>query len=268
MEDFGSKFQNIENNVLFKKIIRISFNIFLVILSIIILYNIVKLFRSNENNNFEEVRLIKSEVKEIKIILQNKKEQYSSIYDIFDKDKTLKEINTIETIQNYDNNIDRQKNENDFKNDILDQYSLERKIDEIYDDNNTNSIKIDNNTNPIKINVNKIKENKNSDLTKLGNKSLINNIKNNKHLKPGVRIQIMASKDKKKIMNYWEKLKNSYPNLFSDKNYYIENAILNEEYLYRFQLGVFEDYDKANDFCKKYISVTNKNKYDCIVIKN
>ena len=51
-------------------------------------------------------------------------------------------------------------------------------------------------------------------------------------------------------------------------NYYIENVSLdNIGNMYRLQVGMFDNEQSANNFCKEYIKLTNKNKIDCIIIR-
>ena len=122
----------------------------------------------------------------------------------------------------------------------------------------------------IKINNNKKKPTTNvNDLKKLGNESLIRNLKEKKDIKPGTRVQLLALKSKDGLVEYWEKLNTKYSKLFVDKNYYIEKVNLNNtSTIYRLQIGNFKDKNSANDFCKEYIKITNKNKVDCIVVKD
>ena len=102
----------------------------------------------------------------------------------------------------------------------------------------------------------------------MGNKSLIINLKEHKDKKPTVKIQLLALKSRNSVIEYWEELNKKYKQLFNDKNYYIESVDLNNVgIIYRLQVGDFESYDLANNFCKEYIKVANKNRIDCIIIK-
>ena len=136
------------------------------------------------------------------------------------------------------------------------------KAKEIVEDNDKKvpNIKINSKDNNIKTNI--------MDLEKLGNKSLIINLKEHKDKKPSVKIQLLALKSRNSVIEYWEELNKKYKQLFNDKNYYIESVDLNNVgIIYRLQVGDFESYDLANNFCKEYIKVANKNRIDCIVIK-
>ena len=78
----------------------------------------------------------------------------------------------------------------------------------------------------------------------------------------------MALKSRDGLIKYWDDLNNDLNKLFRDKNYYIEKVNLNNTgIIYRLQVGNFKDKDSATEFCKEYIKMTNKNKIDCIVVK-
>lgn len=305
MEDFGFKLQDItKNNLLSKKIIKFILFLIASLLLILISIKIIKEFVVEINVN--DIPLIKAQSKSIKelpkdsggLVVDNLN---INVYDVIDN-KDNENINPI--INKTKQNIDIVDN---ISNDILtDQEMLANKINEIQNNdeflmnsktsvsdaannNNDNQKIIDNNIQEnqinkiqqntqnkdkkdlnIKINSekNKIKTNINS-LKKLGNQALIDNLKNHKDIKPGIKVQLLALKSKNGIIEYWENLNNKYNTLFKDKNYYIESVNLdNVGNIYRLQVGMFNNEDEARNFCSKYIKLANKNKIDCIIINN
>ncbi len=295
MEDFGFKLQNIKNRYGFKKIIKAVLILLSITFTILILVKIVKILSSDSYDSVDNVPLIKSQTKAIKrlpekeggLVVDNLD---VSVYDVIDNNE---DMDSNPVVKKTKQNINLKENIDD--NILLEQDLLTQKINEINQDDELSheekSIEIKSNeiyktktatkaadTNRtaqkpkanIKINSNEKKPTTNvNDLKKLGNESLIKNLKEKKDVKPGIKVQLLALKSKDGLVEYWEDLNSKYSKLFGDKNYYIEKVNLNSAgTIYRLQVGNFIDKESAADFCKEYIKLTNKNKVDCIIVKN
>ena len=286
MEDFGFRLQNIGKNELqLRKIIKVALLFIAIILLIIVSVKIIKSFYKDEITNINNIPLIRAQSKDIKILPTNTgglvvDNLDINVYNVLDnKDnknvnpivkKTQQNIETPELSSNNDIIIEQEMlankineiNEEEIVDDLPKDEKQNIKAKEIVEDNDKKvpNIKINSNDNNIKTNI--------MDLEKLGNKSLIINLKEHKDKKPSVKIQLVALKSRNSVIEYWEELNKKYKQLFNDKNYYIESVDLNNVgTIYRLQVGDFESYDLANNFCKEYIKVANKNRIDCIVIK-
>lgn len=289
MEDFGFRLQNIDKNELqLRKIIKVVLLFIAIILLIIVSVKIIKSFYKDKITNINNIPLIRAQSKDIKILPTNTgglviDNLDINVYNVLDnKDnkninpivkKTQQNIETPELSSNNDIIIEQEMlankineineiNEEEIVDDLPKDEKQNIKAKEIVEDNDKKvpNIKINSNDNNIKTNI--------MDLEKLGNKSLIINLKEHKDKKPSVKIQLLALKSRNSVIEYWEELNKKYKQLFNDKNYYIESVDLNNVgIIYRLQVGDFESYDLANNFCKEYIKVANKNRIDCIVIK-
>ena len=286
MEDFGFRLQNIGKNELQRrKIIKVVLLFIAIILLIIVSVKIIKSFYKDEITNINNIPLIRAQSKDIKILPTNTgglviDNLDINVYNVLDnKDnkninpivkKTQQNIETPELSSNNDIIIEQEMlankineiNEEEIVDDLPKDEKQNIKAKEIVEDNDKKvpNIKINSKNNNIKTNI--------MDLEKLGNKSLIINLKEHKDKKPSVKIQLLALKSRNSVIEYWEELNKKYKQLFNDKNYYIESVDLNNVgIIYRLQVGDFESYDLANNFCKEYIKVANKNRIDCIVIK-
>lgn len=273
MEDFGFKLQNIKERYWFKRTTRIILIVFAIIFVILIVSKIKKIFFNN-SEKIENIVLIKSQNKEIKklpekeggLVIDNLN---ISVYDVIDnKEKSIKNPILKKTQEKI-------KIENDLSDiNLVEQELLAEKINSINEneemdekiivqdikDKQNMSITINNNEKKSTTNVN--------DLEKLGNNALIRNLRRSKDEKHGIRVQIMAIKSREGLVEYWNELKNKYPNLFNDKTYYIEKVDSERVgTIYRLQIGIFSKEAVAAEFCKEYIRLTNKNKTDCIIIK-
>lgn len=83
-----------------------------------------------------------------------------------------------------------------------------------------------------------------------------------------VRVQIAALTSRKSADEYWDRLQHLYPQLFSGLKSYIEEVDLGKRGIfYRLQIGSFFDQVRAEEFCNKYVSQTQKNRADCIVVE-
>ncbi len=286
MEDFGFRLQNIGKNELqLRKIIKVALLFIAIILLIIASVKIIKSFYKDEITNINNIPLIRAQSKDIKILPTNTgglvvDNLDINVYNVLDnKDnknvnpivkKTQQNIETPELSFNNDIIIEQEMlankineiNEEEIVDDLPKDEKQNIKAKEIVEDNDKKvpNIKINSKDNNIKTNI--------MDLEKLGNKSLITNLKEHKDKKPSVKIQLLALKSRNSVIEYWEELNKKYKQLFNDKNYYIESVNLNNVgTIYRLQVGDFESYDLANNFCKEYIKVANKNRIDCIIIK-
>lgn len=304
MEDFGFKMQHITNTkIQLNKVVKVVLFVIAFILLILISIKIIQNLYTDIN--VSNVPLIKAQYKTIKelpsdtggLVVDNLN---INVYDVIDNNDNK---NTNPIVNKTKQNIDMVNN---LSNDILvDQEMLASKIDEIQNDNElnnmneldndtskaeninntTNTINNDNINNIVKVeSVNKTTEKTESnitinnkknkiktnveDLSKLGNRALINNLKQHKDIKPGIKVQLLALKSKNGLIEYWNDISNKYSQLFKDKNYYIENVNLdNVGKMYRLQVGMFDNEQSAHDFCNNYIKLTNKNKIDCIIIR-
>ena len=286
MEDFGFRLQNIGKNELqLRKIIKVALLFIAIILLIIASVKIIKSFYKDEITNINNILLIRAQSKDIKILPTNTgglvvDNLDINVYNVLDnKDnknvnpivkKTQQNIETPELSSNNDIITEQEMlankineiHEEEIVDDLPKDEKQDIKANEVVEDNDKKvpNIKINSKDNNIKTNI--------MDLEKLGNKSLITNLKEHKDKKPSVKIQLLALKSRNSVIEYWEELNKKYKQLFNDKNYYIESVDLNNVgTIYRLQVGDFENYDLANNFCKEYIKVANKNRIDCIVIK-
>ncbi|MDX2082678.1 MAG: SPOR domain-containing protein [Rickettsiales bacterium] len=83
-----------------------------------------------------------------------------------------------------------------------------------------------------------------------------------------IKIQIAALTSKKSAEEYWQKTSNKNSDLFSGLKPFIQEIDLGKRGIfYRLQIGNFSDQITAEDFCKKYITQTQKNKADCIIVE-
>lgn len=276
MEDFGFKLQDIKEKYGFKRIIKIALLIISIIALIVIARKIVKTF-SEDNSKVENVTLIKKEAEEMKklpakeggLIIENLD---VNVYDVIDNN-TKGDSNPI--IKNTKQDIDVKTTDPE-ENALTEQELLAAKINALTDDDfsievepeekqpvltSTKNIKINNEEKKPTTDVN--------DLKKLGNDALIKNLKNNKDSKPGIKVQLLALKSRDGLVDYWNEVKSKYNSLFRDKTYYIEKVSLNRVgTIYRLQVGTFDNSQSATEFCQEYIKLTNKNKVDCIIVKN
>lgn len=286
MEDFGFRLQNISKNELQpRKIIKVALLFIAIILLIIASVKIIKSFYKDEITNINNIPLIRAQSKDIKILPTNTgglivDNLDINVYNVLDnKDnknvnpivkRTQQNIETLELLSNNDIITEQEMlankineiHEEEIVDDLPKDEKQDIKANEVVEDNDKKvpNIKINSKDNNIKTNI--------MDLEKLGNKSLITNLKEHKDKKPSVKIQLLALKSRNSVIEYWEELNKKYKQLFNDKNYYIESVDLNNVgTIYRLQVGDFESYDLANNFCKEYIKVANKNRIDCIVIK-
>lgn len=290
MEDFGFKLQNIKYRVWLRKAARIGLMVFAVLISTVLVVKIIKAMGSSNSDRVESVSLVRSQVKNIKrlpekeggLVVDNLD---VSVYDVIDNGEK-EDVNPV--VKKTKQNITLKDNTDNEV--LLEQELLADKINKINDGESGDSSGIDevkvvsqepNKTQKqdelretlsanIKINNNKKKPTTNvDDLKKLGNNSLIDNLKKKKDVKPGVKVQLLALKSRDSLLEYWNDLKKKYAGLFNDKNYYVEKVTLNKSrVIYRLQVGNFNDKKSALDFCKEYIRLTNKTRSDCIIVKN
>lgn len=267
MEDFNNKF--LENNI--GKSYNKYFAIIMILIIFILLFYIINNFKKQSLNNdlTKAIVLIKAENQKISRKPENTgglnvENLDIDVYNVLDKNNNVEELKVNDVPQKIENDLTDLKKDNLNDTDLL----LD-KIDEITENENIEILN-DNQEINLKIKSNENNENINNfeDLESLGNNSLVKNIKEKKYIKPAIKIQLLAVKNKKTIENYWENLKKNYSKLFDDKSYFIEKVDLNtENSIYRLQIGMFPDETSANDFCQEYIKIANKNKIDCIVVK-
>lgn len=262
MEDFGSRLRNLKDEIGNKKIIKIVLIVITIIFVVILSFKIITMvLPKNDFENTDNVALIKAEKEIIKISPNDKggldiNNLDIKVYDLVDKTKAdgSKEVNLKNNIEEFDSD--------DFSNG---REQLSDKIDEIM---NENAIVETVSKNNVTIN-NKTHISSSDDLYKLGNSALIENINRSRDTKPGIKIQLLAMKSQESLIKYWNDLNNSYPTMFSDRTYYIEKSnIRGSGVIYRLQVGNFDTYRDADDFCANFIKASNKSKVDCITIKN
>ncbi|MDD2839678.1 MAG: SPOR domain-containing protein [Rickettsiales bacterium] len=272
MEDFSFKIYEIEENKNHKKIIKIVLIGIACLFTLLIFIKIFKvIFSSNTSETQDGITLIKAQKNSVKRVPDEKgglniENLDIGVYDVLDDN----EKDDVEpTIKKTSQGIAIKDGETFKTQNLNDQDLLSDKIDEI---NQNDKISIRNSTDKhntnITINTEQTQPANFDDLKKLGNNSLIRNLKDKKYIKPGVRVQLLALKSRKSVETYWDEITSKYSTLFNDKTYYIEKIDLNEATsIYRLQVGMFANIDKANSFCQEYIKNTNKNKVDCIVVK-
>lgn len=271
MEDFSFKIYELKENKNYRKIAKI---VLIGIACLFVLLIFIKIFKVIFSNNTQETQdgivLIKAQNNSIKRTPDEKgglniENLDISVYDVIDDN----EKDGVEpTIKKTPQDIRIKDNEIFETEKLSDQDLLTNKIDEI-SQNDKITVRNNNSNANIKINTEQeIASTNLNELKKLGNNSLIKNLKNKKYMKPGVRVQLLALKSRQSVENYWNELTTKYRNLFSDKTYYIEKVDLKEATtIYRLQVGMFKNADTANAFCQEYIKITNKDKVDCIVVK-
>lgn len=82
------------------------------------------------------------------------------------------------------------------------------------------------------------------------------------------RVQIAAMTSRDSAVDYWSKLRKSYPALFANLNYFISEANLGAKGIfYRLQIGNFKNQVEAERFCERFISQAGKSKADCIIVE-
>ncbi len=290
MEDFNLKLQGIDKEKSKVKIVlRFLLSLSLVFLLIFISIKILNTFYNEKIIDIKNIPLIKSEQKPIKVKPEDSggllvDNLDIGVYNVIDEKKENNEIKiNKESGQTTKEDLLSQKiDEIVSDNSLWDEVYIEEKqsITDVLQTKNKTA-DVDKNTPPdttakeevknnIKINTEK-KEGASdkSKLEILGNKALIKNLKENKDMKPGIKIQLLASKSKKGVLDYWNNLQKKYNNLFKDLNYYVEDVKLNNnDSVYRLRVGIFKDEESADSFCKEYIKITNKNKIDCIILKS
>lgn len=268
MEDFNFKLKDDDGkNKIYKKF-TLFVVFFVVLIFLIIVLKINRNTKISKNLN-EYITLIKAENTEIKRKPENTggmdiDNLDISVYNVIDnQEKDVKELKVNEVSQN----IEVKNNDVEIKS-LSDSDLLLDKIEEIEENKNIDTIASEDLN--LKI-ITPQKEEKTNDFDKLkelGNESLIKNIKNKKYIKPALKVQLLAVKNRATIEEYWNNLKNNYQKLFNDKSYFIEKVDLNSENsVYRLQIGMFADEKAAEDFCQEYIKVSNKTKIDCIIVK-
>jgi hypothetical protein len=83
-----------------------------------------------------------------------------------------------------------------------------------------------------------------------------------------LRIQVAAVTSKKSAEEYWSKIRDANPRLFSGLKPFTEEVNLGKRGIfYRLQIGNFSDQVDAEEFCGHYTSQMNKSKADCIVVE-
>lgn len=129
-----------------------------------------------------------------------------------------------------------------------------------------------------KISKNELKNSENTSTNKndsLSNKTLTTNEPSEKNKKQSttekrkyIRVQIAALTSKEAANQYFLKLENQFPNLFSGLKEYIEEVDLGKRGIFfRLQIGNFFDQVRAENFCNKYTMQTQKSRADCIIVE-
>ena len=163
-------------------------------------------------------------------------------------------------------NVDQNGNNSQYKNRSNVSPSDAQKTDAQKKINNSNIMVYD--INPtVKVNDASLGSGVKKDLPKEQVKSAVNN--QPKSLTRGLsRVQIAALTSKSSAVDYWSKLKNTYPSLFSNLNYFISEVNLGTKgTFYRLQIGNFRSQVDAENFCHKFIFQAAKSKADCIIVE-
>lgn len=278
MEDFGFKLQDIKEKYGFKKPVKFLIIILSLLLFAFLLFKIIQFIFFKNSNKLEKIPLIKSDVVSIKrlpddaggLVVENLDVKVYDIIDNKGKSNVKPVVNTVDQeLIIKDSGLTDQtlltQKINEINSESEMQQTEKRIVEEVPERPKTDAV-VPN----IKINSDTPKKSTTNinDLSKLGNSALINNIKEKKDVKPGVRVQLLALTNSDGLMKYWDGLKEKYAGLFADKNYYIEKAQINgNNTIYRLQVGTFVDNTAAANFCSEYIKITNKSKVDCIIVK-
>jgi hypothetical protein len=82
------------------------------------------------------------------------------------------------------------------------------------------------------------------------------------------RVQLAAMNSSTAANDYWQRLNNKYPRLFSGLKPFVQEVKLGQKgTFYRLQIGDFRSQIEAEDFCVKFIAGAQKTKADCIVVE-
>ncbi len=83
-----------------------------------------------------------------------------------------------------------------------------------------------------------------------------------------IKVQIAALTSQSAVDDYWKKLNRLNSRLFSGLKLSTEKVDLGKRGLfYRVQIGNFANQIEAEEFCKSYVSQTQKSKADCIMVE-
>lgn len=86
--------------------------------------------------------------------------------------------------------------------------------------------------------------------------------------KQASRVQLAAMNSSKSASDYWEKLDEQHPKLFSGLKPVIQEVNLGQRGMfYRLQIDGFYSQVEAEEFCLKFINQTSKTRADCIVVE-
>lgn len=100
------------------------------------------------------------------------------------------------------------------------------------------------------------------------NSETTNDNANKKPEKGLSRVQVAALSSRNSAIDYWTRLKNKSPRLFSGYNYFIQEVNLGARgTFYRLQIGNFRNQVEAEKFCTQFISQTGKSRADCIIVE-
>ena len=110
-----------------------------------------------------------------------------------------------------------------------------------------------------------ISNNKTEPKTKnVGTKAVAKNV----GTKAVAKVQIAALSSRNSAIEYWSKLKKSYPKLFSNLDYFISEANLGAKgKFYRLQIGNFRSQIEAENFCRQLILQLREGKANCIIVE-
>ena len=101
------------------------------------------------------------------------------------------------------------------------------------------------------------------------NKKIANEEKNSAGKKRlAIRVQISAMSSIQNCEDYYRRLSKTYPTLFLKTKYYIKEANLGSRGMfYRLQIGDFFNQIDAEEFCKKFITQSQKPSSECIIVE-
>lgn len=114
----------------------------------------------------------------------------------------------------------------------------------------------------------KEKEQNQKDLLTKTNGNSVTTKTNNQKQKKAIKVQIAALTSENAAQDYWKKISNSNSRLFSGLDSFIQKVDLGKRGIfYRLQIGNFPDQTEAEKFCNSYVSQTQKNRADCIIVE-
>jgi hypothetical protein len=231
-----------------------------------------------------DITVIKSPAEPIKVVEENEgvgiKDMDKTIYDniVGNRNLAKENFNNVRVIEQAatplvkKHNVDKESLNNANNQPPVSQIKNNAEI--VVDSQNNNVIKTSDSkarSDMIVYNSNTNTANQVNDASLSAKKEVVKAVEKppvNKVIKGLSRVQVAALTSRNSAVEYWGKLSKSYPNLFSNLNYFISEVNLGAKgTFYRLQIGNFRSQVDAEDFCRKFISQSGKSKADCIIVE-